>query len=262
MRVAELRDRRFPRRLIEGAVAAGELTRPRKGWVATPDADPYLVAAARAGVVLTCVTQANRLGLWVLREDAAHVDAPPHRHIGKVAAGTRVHWAKPLVPRHPHALADPVENALALVACCLPREEALAVWDSALRYGFVERDALARMPLPAAARALLEECSPYADSGLETLVPVRLRFLRLPIRQQVWIAGHHVDHLIGERLVLQIDGGHHVGAQRRSDIAHDARLTLLGYHVIRVDYEQVVNEWPQLHDLIVRAIAQGLHRAA
>jgi very-short-patch-repair endonuclease len=262
MRTAELRARGFARRAIEAGIGEGTLTRPRSGWVATPDADPHLVAAARAGVVLTCVTQARRLGLWVLREDEAHVAAPPHRHIGDVRAGTRVHWAKPVVPRHPHALADPVENVLALVAGCLPREEALAIWESALKQDLAARESLARMPLPTVARELLAMCSPYSDSGLETFVLVRLRFLRLPIRQQVWIAGHHVDHLIGDRLVLQIDGGHHVGAQRRSDIAHDAQLTLLGYHVIRVDYVQVVNEWPEVHDAIVRAIAQGLHLAA
>ncbi len=91
---------------------------------------------------------------------------------------------------------------------------------------------------------------------------MRLRFLRLPIRQQVWLAGHPVDFLIGDRLVLQIDGGHHVGSQRRSDIAHDARLTLLGYHVIRIDYVQVMTRWVDVHDVIVRAVAQGLHRAA
>ncbi|HET8927859.1 MAG TPA: hypothetical protein VFN24_08540, partial [Microbacterium sp.] len=47
--------------------------------------------------------------------------------------------------------ADPVENVLSLVARCLPHEEALAVWESALHQGFVERDSLARMPLPTAA---------------------------------------------------------------------------------------------------------------
>lgn len=262
MRVAALRAQGFSRREIEGGVALGLLQRPRIGWVATPDADRYLVAAARAGVVISCVTQASRLGLWVLREEGVHVAAPPHRHVGEVAAGTRVHWAQPLVPRHPHALADPVENVLAIVSGCLPQEEALVIWESALRQGLVGRHVLDRMPLPTAARALLEACSPISDSGLETLVPMRLRFLRMPILQQVWIAGHHVDFLIGERLVLQVDGGHHVGPQRRDDIAHNAQLMLLGYHVIRVDYLQVVHAWPEVHDLIVRAVAQGLHRAA
>ncbi len=83
----------------------------------------------------------------------------------------------------------------------------------------------------------------------------------MPIRPQAWVAGHRVDFLIGERLVLQIDGGHHVGRQRRSDIAHDARLMLLGYHVIRVDYVQVVDRWHEVSGLVQRAVAQGLHLA-
>ncbi|MBW9111243.1 endonuclease domain-containing protein [Microbacterium ureisolvens] len=259
-RVAALRAQGLPRRAIEGAVSSGVLVRPRNGWVAALDADALLIAAARAGVVLTCQTQARRLGLWVLRDDRAHVAAPPHHHIGDMKAGTRVHWARPLVPRHPDALVDPIENVLALVATCLPREEALAIWESALRQELAARDSLQRMPLSGAARALLEQCSPVSDSGLETLIPVRLHFLRLPIRQQVWLAGHAVDFLIGDRLVLQVDGGHHVGAQRRSDIAHDARLALLGYHVVRVDYVQVMTRWVDVHDVIVRAVAQGLHR--
>jgi len=259
--VSALRAQGFSRRTIEGEIASSGLVRPRNGWVALSGADPFLIAAARAGVILSCVTQARRRGLWVLREDAVHVAVPPHRHIGDVRPGTHVHWAKPLVPRHPHALVDPIENVLALTATCLPREEALVIWESAIRQGLVLPAVLKRLPLAAGARALLAVCSPVSDSGLETLIPVRLGFLRVPIRPQVWIAGHHVDFLIGERLVLQIDGGHHVGAQRREDIAHDARLALLGYHVIRVDYAQVVHAWPQVHDLIVRAVAQGLHHA-
>ncbi|MBN9153469.1 MAG: DUF559 domain-containing protein [Microbacterium sp.] len=262
VRVADLRAQGCPRRAIEGAVAAGALIRPRKGWVASRDADPEVVAAARIGGVLTCVTQARRLGLWVAHEQGAHIAAPAHGHVGDAREGTRIHWSRPVVARHPALLEDHVENVLSLVSGCLPREEALVIWESALRKDVVDREHLARMPLPAPARTLLEASSSYSDSGLETLLPARLRFLRLPMRQQVWIDDRPVDHLIGERLVVQIDGGHHVGSQRRSDIAHDARLMLLGYHVIRLDYVQVMHRWTEVHDLIVRAVAQGLHRAA
>lgn len=262
VRVAALRAAGVPRRAIERAVGVHKLVRPRNGWVALPDADPLLVAAARAGVVLSCLTQAERLGLWVLGDGAVHVAAPPHRHIAEVKEETRVHWARPLVPRHPDALVDPAENVLALIARCQPRERALAVWESALRQGLVTRETLRLMPLTPTARSILDECALHSDSGLETFIPVRLRFLRLPIRQQVWLSGHPVDFLIGDRLVLQIDGGHHVGAQRRSDIAHDARLMLLGYHVIRIDYVQIMTRWAEVHDVIVCAVAQGLHRAA
>ena len=36
---------------------------------------------------------------------------------------------------------------------------------------------------------------------------------------------------------------------------------LLGYHVIRVGYQAVVSDWPRVQDQIMRAVAQGLHRA-
>ncbi|HEX5728938.1 MAG TPA: hypothetical protein VFX99_05850, partial [Microbacterium sp.] len=65
----------------------------------------------------------------------------------------------------------------------------VAAWESALRQGLVTRESRRRMPLAPLARSLLEECSLSSDSGLETFIPLRLRFLRLPIRQQVWLAG-------------------------------------------------------------------------
>ena len=41
-----------------------------------------------------------------------------------------------------------------------------------------------------------------------------------------------------------------------------ASSMLLGYHVIRVTYAQVVERWHEVQDLLMRAVAQGLHRAA
>lgn len=163
--------------------------------------------------------------------------------------------------RKPEALVDPIENVLGLVAACVPFEDALAVWDSALNKRLVELHALQKYAWRGAARQVLAAATPYSDSGLETIVPQRLRFLGVRITRQVWISGHRVDFLIGARLVLQIDGGHHVGAQRTSDIRHDAQLLLLGYHVIRVGYTQVIDDWAAVQDTIMRAVAQGLHLA-
>lgn len=232
----------------------------RKGWFAVPGADGYLIAAARDGVVVSCITQAERLGVWVLPDGRPHVAAPAHS--GAVSLrGVTVHWAKPLVPRHPDALVDPIENVLAIVAACQPYEAALAVWESALRKGLVDRHVLGRMPLSSNARRILDAAVPYSDSGLESFVVPRLSWLKVPITPQAWIAGHRVDFLIGDRLVLQIDGGHHVGAQREADIEHDSELMLLGYHVVRVGYWQIIDRWHTVHDVITRAVAQGLHRA-
>ncbi|WP_345750212.1 endonuclease domain-containing protein [Microbacterium rhizophilus] len=118
-----------------------------------------------------------------------------------------------------------------------------------------------RYDLKPAARRLLSEISPWLDSGLETFVFTRLRWLRIRTHPQVVLLGRRVDFLIGDRRVLQIDGGHHVGAQREDDIAHDALLRLHGYTVIRVGCFQVTDRWPEVQDLLLRAIAQGLHLA-
>jgi very-short-patch-repair endonuclease len=258
VRVRALADAGWSRRAIDRALEAAAIIRVRSGWVRTPAADPLLSAAARHGVVLSCVTQARRLGLWVLKDEGVHVAA--HSHAGRVGpVAAVVHWSRPLVPRHPDALVDPVDNVLGLVASCQPFETALAVWESALNKGLVDLHGLRRLKLPPAGRRLAEEVTPFADSGLESFAIPRLRWLRLPMRRQVWIRDRRVDLLIGDRLVLQIDGGHHVGAQREADIAHDAQLMLLGYHVIRVGYGQMIDRWHEVQDAIMRAVAQGLH---
>ncbi|WP_337001251.1 MULTISPECIES: endonuclease domain-containing protein [unclassified Microbacterium] len=232
-----------------------------RGWVALPRTDPMLVAAAKRGVVLSCITLAARKGLWVSSESEPHVAAPAKSgHAGAVKG--IVHWSAPRFPRDPDLLEDSIENALILVARCQPYEDALATWESAMRMRVVDPSALARVHLPPAARRLLEQATPFADAGTETIFRTRLGWLGLSITPQVWIVGHRVDFLIGERLVIQIDGGHHVGAQRASDIAHDAELMLRGYHVIRIGYDQLMNHWPTVQGRILSAVAQRLHCAA
>jgi hypothetical protein len=134
------------RHSIALALERGMLARVRRDWVALPSADAELMAAARWGVVLTCVTLARRLGLWVLEEDRCHVAAAPHATGRKPRLAT-VHWSQPVVPRHPDALVDSLENALILIAQCQPRESALATWESALGQGMVSLEELKRLPL-------------------------------------------------------------------------------------------------------------------
>ncbi|WP_460781732.1 DUF559 domain-containing protein [Microbacterium shaanxiense] len=262
VRTQRLRAQGVSRTALEREVDAGHLIRIRRGWVATKDADPVLVAAARTGVVVTCISQAARLDLWVHEKpDRFHVGADPHGSGGKTERA-HVHWSEPMLPRHPDALVDPIENVLALVADCEPFERALATWESALNKGLVTVAGLAEYPWKGAARNLLNRASPFADAGTETYIRERLGWLKLRLLIQTWIAGHRVDVLIGGRLVLQIDGKHHVGAQRSEDIRHDAELRLMGYHVIRVSYQQLMHDWPAVQDLIMRAVAQGLHLAS
>ena len=251
----------FSRRTVETAQRAGLVTRPRRGWLAAKDAEKTVVTAARLGVVLTCRTQAGLLGLWVHDRSGAPHFAVPHNAAVRIPFEARVHRGRPIVPRHPDSLVDPIENVLAYIAECEPFERALATWESALNRSLVTLEALRGYSWKPAARRVLEHAVPFSDAGLETYLRARLRWLRLSIRVQIWIAGHRVDTLLGDRLVIQIDGAHHVGAQRSEDIRHDAELRLMGYHVMRVSYTQVMFDWPLVQDLIMRAVAQGLHRA-
>lgn len=238
----------------------GDIATPRQGWVALPDADQQVVGAIARGVILGCVTAAERLGLWV-PEKSLHVVAKPNA--ARVAAPSHVvvHWSRPIVPRDPDAAVDGVINTLAVVAQCQPAETALVIWESALNTGLIDLETLRRLNLPPAARALREQARPFADSGLETIVVHRLKWLGIRLLPQAWVAGRRVDVLVGERLVIQLDGATHVGAQRDADNAHDAALMLRGYHVLRFSYVQVMSRWHDVQDVIMQSIAQGKHRA-
>ncbi|MFS0733099.1 DUF559 domain-containing protein [Microbacterium sp. 1P10UB] len=254
-----VRDGHSPHVIAE-LVRDGTLSRIRRTWVAAADADLLAAQAAARGVLITCVTDARRRGLWVLSPSGLHVAAHVHSATPQLDPGSVVHWRRPLVPRHPDALFDALENTLVNVAMCQPFEAALAVWESALNKRLVDPLVLRGLPLPRRALRLLEQANPFADSGLETFVPMRLAWMRVRIVPQALIAGRRVDFLIGDRLVLQIDGGTHVGAQREQDVRHDAQLLLMGYRVVRVGYHQVVDDWPAVQDVIMRAVAQGFHR--
>lgn len=247
---------------LRRAKASGTIFSPRNGWVAVKDADWFALGAVRRGLVISCVTAAERRGLWIPEKGKWHVAAPPHAGRFQVPERTVVHWSTPVVPRQRDDVEDDLRNALALIAQCQPFETALVIWESALNKGLVDAQALARLPLPASAREVLVRARPFADSGLETIIIHRLRWMNLPMLPQAWVIGHRVDLLIGERLVIQLDGATHTGAQRTSDIEHDALLKLRGYHVLRFSYEQIMEHWEQVQAIIMEAVAQGLHRAS
>lgn len=205
------------------------------------------------------MTQARRLGLWTLDEDRRHLAATPAARPN--APGCVLHWGRPIVQRAPGTVEDPIQNVLQYVAACRPYESALAIWESALNKRLVDPSALERLPFVGQARRILAEARPFSDSGLETLAAKRLRWLGVRIVPQAHLYGRRVDVLIGARLVLQIDGATHTGAQRDADNEFDAILELRGYHVIRVSYRQIIDRWHDVQMTIMEAVTQGLHLA-
>jgi very-short-patch-repair endonuclease len=139
------------------------------------------------------------------------------------------------------------------------------VWESAINRSLIAPDVLGRIRWRSErARRIAGVASRLSDSGLETTFTGILRALGIPFRQQVWIDGRPVDVLIGDRLIIQLDGfAHHADAvSRRRDIEADARLRLRGYTVLRFDYHQVFFQVELVQEIVRTAIAQGLHLAA
>lgn len=89
-----------------------------------------------------------------------------------------------------------------------------------------------------------------------------MRHIGRQLRPQALIAGHRVDLLIDDWLVVQVDGHafHSSAAERGRDVAHDAELTLRGYQVLRFTYAQVVHEWASVERTIRRALLAGPSR--
>ncbi len=249
---------------IRSALAAGQVSWVRRSWLALPQAHPQVRLAARLGGRLTCLSAAVRSGLWTPTHTETHVVVAPTA--ARVAAGrdsVRLHWARGPAPVESTAVREPLVNVLFHVAGCVPRAEALSVWESALRKGVVDAAELGRVRWTStAARSLADVASLLSDSGIETRFVELMRTLGVTVRQQVWIDGHPLDGQIGERLLIQLDGfAHHQAADRRRDLRADARLVLRGYTVLRFDYVQVLFHPEEVIATVAMAIAQGLHLA-
>ncbi|WP_426324591.1 endonuclease domain-containing protein [Microbacterium sp. E-13] len=250
---------------IAGAVSAGLLSRVRRSWLVTPECDSRRLAAARVGGRATCVSAAAIQGFWL--PDSA-VDQQTHVAVPGTASrinseAVRIHWGNGPAPTGRNQTEEPILNVLFHVARCLPRRDALCVWESAVRKKAVAADVLARVAWRSGeATALAGVASALSDSGLESIFVDALRETGVSVTQQVWIDGHPVDGLIGSSLVAQLDGfAHHSGAaDRRRDLEADARLVMRGYVVLRFDYYQVLFQWDQVREAILTAIAQGAHK--
>lgn len=258
-----LRAAGFTEYSIRMAVARGDLHPIRRSWLVTPDCDDRRIAAASVGGRPTCVTAAALAGLWNLDSLEAHVWLP--RTASRFdATGMRVHRARGPVPVHARASEEPVVNVLFHVARCCPPEDALAIWESAVRRNVIGLDVLERVQWHSqAASDLAAVVGARSDSGRESAFLVLMRAIGVDVKQQVWVDGHPLDGLIGERLGIQIDGfAHHSSPdQRRRDLKADARLVLRGYTILRFDAWQTEHDGRTVQLMVQHAMAQGLHHA-
>lgn len=247
----------FSRRSLSRAVQRGEITRIRDGVFAAGPIDEHVRAATAHGGALTCASLLQMLGIWVLTPTLVpHVwlgaNGHVHRHDG-CSCLSHFYRGRPPLGR------APLETALVHFLRCAGDEAFFAAYESALRLRLLTGSARARIRamIPASARWLANLARPDADSGLESLLRLRLHLLGIRLDCQVVIAGvGKVDFVIGGRLILEADGkeNHDGDSKRHRDRMRDAAASALGYETLRFDYAQIVHDWPTVQAAILAAL--------
>ena len=173
-----------------------------------------------------------------------------------------VHWVDTPRPRFATGsrLLEPPVAVLRDVIGCLTGEELLATVESALNRGYVSAAEWSALlaGMSRAERVFLEQASGLSGSGVETLFVTRIRRLGLRVRQQVQIGPDRVDVVIGDRLVVELDGANF--HDPHTDRMRDARLVIAGRHVLRFDYWQVLYDWRTVEKVVLASIIRGDHR--
>ncbi|PRB16649.1 DUF559 domain-containing protein [Microbacterium sp. MYb62] len=246
------------------AVRNKTIDRVRPGVFASPALQPHLRRAALHGGSLTCGEALRLHGVWVLAEESApHVwvgrRARVHEHAGCQCVSHYFRGSAGLGIAH-------VETALIHLHRCQGDEAFFASYESAWKLRLLTPAARLRIrtALPAYARWLVDIARPDPDSGLESLIRMRLHVLGILLESQVVVDGvGRVDFVIDGRLILEIDGKqNHEGAkERHKDLARDASASRRGFETLRFDYAQVIHDWPTVQAAIVAAIVRAHEHA-
>lgn len=271
---AELHKDGHPRTAIASAVRSRAIYRVRQGWYVTPDIAPEAREAARVGGRLSCVSGLRLHGCWAAPEPRLHVLVASNacrlrtrtdsrvRLVDAARPDVVVHWRDSISSAR--LLLDPLDCALDMIAC-QPAVFTAATCDSLLRVRPDLRSEWRALvaSAPRRARRHLELVDGICESGTETMLWHRMQPYHFPVRRQARIPGiGRVDFLVGERLVIEVDGFeyHSDPKQFEADRRRDARLSARGYRVLRFSYRQVMFAWPEAEAAIVAAVLRGDHQ--
>lgn len=251
------------------AVQRGWIIRVRKGWFCLPDLDSDLVRAWRVGGRLTGASAARHYGLWVPGQGGPlEVEVAPNacqlrsefdnrkRLADLSEPGVTVHWTT--AGRSRSRVLVNLDRCIEQIALSYPAEFTFVVAESALNRKAMTLHRWKRIlaACPARIRRALVDVGRVSESGTESMLSFRMRKLGIRFRQQIWIGGDRVDFLVGEALVIEADSNLH---DRIADNARDTRLGILGYRVLRFDYQLIVHDWPSVKAAILAALSRGDH---
>jgi len=260
---------------LTAAVRRGEVIRVRQGHYACPELSEAETRAVRVGGRLTGLSAARHHGLWTPRDTPLEVSVAPDARAlrSPIDRLTRlstlrspdvaVHWTDRSAPG--------TRSTVGVLACLIdvaktqPARVAFTVTESALHLRRVSPAALRRAirVLPRHLERLLSAASALSGSGGESLAKYEFIATGIRFAQQVSIDGvGRVDFVVGDRLVVEIDGAefHTTRETFEQDRRRDAALRTAGFRVLRYSYSQVSERWNEVDGAIAAAIREGDHR--
>ena len=251
-RTADLIASGVTKQTIRRALDANLLVRVRQG-IYCSDASHLAATAAQHGGTMACVSALRAHGVWVHDESST-------LHVG-ISPRARNHWHEGcacVVHRSAFTAGlgiTSVAIALVQVARCMGEEVFFAALESALNKRLLSSDERAwiRSNVTRRFAELVDFARSDAESGLESLVRLRLSRVGVSTRTQVRIEGvGRVDLVIGN-LIVELDGreNHDGPSQRHKDLMRDANAAKAGWRVLRFDYAMVIYDWPLVRDTIL-----------
>lgn len=246
------------RRVLEKAVRDGSILRIRQGVFGARGTDADVVTAAEHGGALTCSRALRLHGIWSLETDLApHVWMGAHGRVHHRDCGCVSHF---VTGRTVLGLA-PLEEVLIHVHHCQGEEAFFAALESAMRQRKLSAAARARISrrLPTYSRWLVDFARNDADSGLESIVRLRLHRIGIfVICQKGIVSVGRVDFVIAGLLLLEVDGveNHDGPSHRHKDLRRDARASVQGLETLRFDYALVLHDWPLVESAILAALGR------
>lgn len=247
------------RSALSRCVRRGEIQRIRHGVFAVTPLHEDVWSATAHGGALTCASVLQMAGVWALHSSQApHVwlgsDRHAHAHEGCTCVSHFYRGRPPLGQAN-------IETALLHYRRCAGDEAFFAAFESAWRKRLLSKAARSRVraALPASARWLVDLARSDADSGLESLLRLRLHILGIRLDCQVRIDGvGRVDFVLVGCIILEADGkqNHDGETMMHKDRVRDAAASARGYETLHFDYAQIVYDWPSVQTAILAALGR------
>ncbi|WP_367729530.1 hypothetical protein [Microbacterium sp. LMI1-1-1.1] len=258
---AELRAEGHTPWTLARAVREGTLVRVRRGRYTLPGHPEEILAAARIGGRLDCVSLLSLCGVFVLERQEPHVQLDPSAsRRPRLAEGARRHWRPS--DAAPEELVVGMVEALVQSVRCQPPRAAIATLDSAWNLDLVDEQDIDEVfsRLPARFRVLRPLLDRRSEAGTETLVRLMVRALGCDVRLQVRIRGvGRVDLLVDGWLIIECDSRQFHGGweEHRNDRRRDLAALGLGYATLRLLAEDVLFHPERVQASLAAVIARG-----